>query len=89
VFIDDKSFFPPYDLTPYVRKEVLVKYAEIQDILFRLVATFPGGGESATPEIVSKAQAAWQELNAQVDIKKKEPSEVAHEYLVKQGVITK
>jgi osmoprotectant transport system substrate-binding protein len=87
VFIDDKSFFPPYDLTPYVRKEILDKYPEIQDILFRLVTTFPGGGESVTPEIVSKAQMAWQELNAEVDMEKKEPREVAREYLVKHDLI--
>ena len=33
VYADDQSFFPPYDLTPYVREEVLNKYPEIADIL--------------------------------------------------------
>jgi len=36
VYADDKSFFPPYDLTPHVRKEVLDKYPEIRDIIHRL-----------------------------------------------------
>ncbi|MGD2126044.1 MAG: glycine betaine ABC transporter substrate-binding protein [Desulfobacteraceae bacterium] len=88
VFADDKSFFPPYDLTPYVREEVLDKYPEIQDILYHLVATFPGGGKSASPEIVSECQRAWQALNAKVDIDKKEPAEVAREYLIEHGLIT-
>jgi len=88
VYADDKSFFPPYDLTPYVRADVLEKHPEIADILNELVATFPGGGVfPATPEIVAAGQRAWQELNAKVDIEKMEPDEVAHEYLVEHGLI--
>jgi len=87
VYIDDKAFFPPYDLTPYVRKEVLDKYPEIGDILNELVAAFPGGGESATPEFVAECQKTWQELNAKVSIDGMEPEEVAREYLVEHGLI--
>jgi osmoprotectant transport system permease protein len=87
VYIDDKNFFPPYDLTPYVRKEVLDRYPEIASILNDLVATFPGGGEPATPEIVAECQKVWQELNAKVTIEGMEPDEVAHEYLVKNGLV--
>lgn len=87
VYADDKSFFPPYDLTPYIRKEVLDKYPAIRDIMFHLAATFPGGGEKATPEIVTECQKAWQELNAKVDIEKMEPGEVAKEYLIAHGLI--
>jgi len=86
-YLDDKAFFPPYDLTPYVRTEVLDKYPEIADIINELVATFPGGGKPATPAIVGQGQKAWQELNAMVDINKMEPDEAAHEYLVKHGLI--
>ena len=88
VYADDKSFFPPYDLTPYVRAEVLSTYSEIEGILNELVATFPGGGATATPEIVSEGQKAWQELNAEVDLDKLEPDEVAHAYLIAHGLIT-
>ena len=87
IYMDDKAFFPPYDLTPYVRKEVLDKYPEIADILNELVATFPGGGGPSTPEIVAECQKAWQELNAKVTIDGMEPDEVAHEYLVEHGLI--
>jgi len=86
-YLDDKAFWPPYDLTPYVRKDVLDKYPELTDILNKLVATFPGGGESATPAIVSEGQKVWQALNARVDIDKMEPDEAACEYLVKQGLV--
>jgi len=89
VYMDDKAFFPPYDLTPYVRKEVLNRYPEIADILNELVATFPGGGEPATPEIVAECQKVWQQLNAKVSIDGMEPDKVAHEYLVEHGLIKK
>jgi len=87
VYQDDQAFWPPYDLAPYVRKEVLDKYPEIADILNKLVATFPGGGESATPALVSEGQKVWQALNARVDNDKMEPDEVAREYLVKHGLV--
>ena len=87
IYLDDKDFFPPYDLTPYVRKEVLTKYPEIADILNELVASFRGGGEPATPEIVAEGQKVWQELNAKVDIEEMTPEKVANEYLMKHGLI--
>lgn len=87
VYVDDKVFFPPYDLTPYVRKALLDKYPEIADILNELVTTFPGGGESAAPDTVAKCQKTWQKLNAKVDIDRMEADEVAHEYLVMHGLI--
>ena len=87
VYLDDQAFFPPYDLTPYVRAEVLDMYPEIADILNELVATFPGGGELATPEVVGEGQTVWQALNASVDIDKMEPDEVAREYLIKNGLV--
>jgi osmoprotectant transport system substrate-binding protein len=87
VYTDDKSFFPPYDLTPYVREDVLTRSAEIADILNALATTFPGGGKRATPQIVSECQKTWQKLNAKVDVEKMEPKEVARDYLVQQGLI--
>jgi osmoprotectant transport system substrate-binding protein len=87
VYQDDKAFWPPYDLVPYVRQDILDKYPEIEDILNELVATFPGGGESATPAFVSEGQKAWQALNARVDNDKMEPDEVAREYLLAHGLV--
>jgi len=87
VYMDDKTFFPPYDLTPYVRKEVLDQYPEIADILNELVATFPGGGEPATLEIVAECQKVWQELNAKVSIDKMKADEVARDYLIQHDLL--
>jgi osmoprotectant transport system substrate-binding protein len=87
VYQDDKAFWPPYDLVPYVRQEVLDKYPEIEDILNELVASFPGGGEPATPALVSEGQKVWQALNARVDNDKLEPDEVAREYLIAHGLV--
>ena len=87
VYADDQSFFPPYDLTPYVRQATLDEYPEIAAILNELVATFPGGGQSATSSIVSQCQGVWQALNARVDVDKMEPDEVAREYLFEHGLI--
>jgi osmoprotectant transport system substrate-binding protein len=85
---DDRSFLPPYDLTPYVRAAVLNTYPEIETILNTLVATFPGGGHEVTPEIISACQQIWRKLNAAVDIEKKEPQDVARDYLAAHGLIT-
>ncbi|MFO7711699.1 MAG: glycine betaine ABC transporter substrate-binding protein [Dehalococcoidia bacterium] len=87
VYQDDLSFFPPYDMTPSVRGEVLDEHPEIADILNELVATFPGGGQSATPALVGEAQAIWQELNHMVDFMDMWPDEVATEYLTDHGLI--
>jgi osmoprotectant transport system substrate-binding protein len=87
VYLDDLAFFPPYDITPSVREEVLDEYPEIEDILNELVATFPGGGQAATPELVAECQQVWQALVAKVDIDNMEPDEVAAEYLQEHGLI--
>jgi len=79
VYIDDKAFFLPYDLTPVIRREVLDKNPELVRILNELVATFTEGDKSA--------QEAWQELNAKVDMGKLKAGEVAHEYLVEHGLV--
>lgn len=91
VYVDDKCFFPPYDLTPCVRRGILDRYSEIPGILNELVETFPGGGKPAHHEIVNKCRSVWQELNAKVDIgediDKMKAAEVAHEYLVEHGLV--
>ncbi len=81
VLEDDKSFFPPYDLAPCVRKETLDKHPEIEKILISLIKTFPGGGEKATSFAVTKTRDVWRSLNAKVDIEQMEPREVAHRLL--------
>jgi osmoprotectant transport system substrate-binding protein len=87
VYQDDKAFWPPYDLAPYISTATLEKYPEIEDLINEFVATFPGGGQSATPALVGDGQKAWQALNAQVDVDKMEPDEVAQQYLADKGLI--
>lgn len=87
VYEDDKNFFPPYDLTPYVNADVLDKYPEIKTILNELVATFPGGGEEFSSQALSECRAVWQGLNGQVSIEGKDAETVAHQYLVDNGLI--
>ena len=87
VYEDDKGFFPPYDLAPCVRKEVLDDNPKVRELLLELVASFPGGEGSASSEVVAETRSVWQNLNAEVDIQRKRPVEVARGYLKKHGLI--
>ncbi|MFW6190602.1 MAG: glycine betaine ABC transporter substrate-binding protein [Candidatus Bipolaricaulota bacterium] len=87
VLRDDKLFYPPYDLTPVVREDVLEEYPEIEDILNELVASFPGGGEQWSPERMSESQRIWSELNGKVDVEKMDDDEAAEEYLLEHDLI--
>lgn len=87
VYQDNLAFWPPYDLVPYVREEILDKYPEIEDIINELVATFPGGGQDATPALIAEGQKVWQELNAMVSVEM-EPDEVAKQYLLEHNLIS-
>ena len=63
---DDKHMWPPYNLAPIVRNEVLEKYPEIAGILNKVSATLD-------TETVTK-------LNAQVDIEGEEYEDVAADF---------
>ena len=63
---DDKQVWPPYNLAPVVRDNVLSDYPEIAEILNKVSATLD------TPTIT--------ELNAKVDVDKQEYEDVAREY---------
>jgi osmoprotectant transport system substrate-binding protein len=70
---DDLQFFPAYNVTPVVRKEVLDKYPEVADLLNKL------SKELSTEEMM--------ELNYIVDLDQKDITEVAREWLVSKGLI--
>ena len=63
---DDKHMWPPYNLAPVVRNDVLDKYPDIADALNKLSATLDT--ETVT------------ELNAKVDLEGEEVEDVASEY---------
>jgi glycine betaine/choline ABC-type transport system substrate-binding protein len=79
VMQDDKNFWPPYDLSPCTRTEVLEANDGLRKALQDLVNAFPN--EPAA------ARQTMTELNAAVDIDKREPEEVAEEWLQEQGLI--
>lgn len=70
---DDKNFFPPYDCALFIKEDLLEKYPEIEEIVAPLIGAID-------EETMSK-------LNSQVDSEKKEPKDVANEYLKEQGLI--
>ena len=63
---DDKQVWPPYNLAPVVRDDVLEKNPGIADILNKISASLDTDTVTA--------------LNAEVDVDKREYEEVAREY---------
>ncbi|MCM3630543.1 osmoprotectant ABC transporter substrate-binding protein [Paenibacillus glycanilyticus] len=70
---DDKHFFPPYDASPVIRKEVLEKHPELQEIIDLLI------GKLDAKTII--------DLNYEVDVNKRNEKKVAEEYLKKVGLL--
>ncbi len=73
VLEDDKNFFPPYNLCPIVRQEVLDKYPEIEEII--------------TPLKDVLTEKEMIEMNYRVDVGEIEPIDVAREFLIKVGLL--
>ncbi len=69
---DDKGFFPPYSLTPVVRKAVLDKNPKLADLLNKLSAKLD--------------DATMARLNAQVDVDKKSVEDVSAAFLKQAGL---
>ncbi len=70
---DDKQFFPPYDATVIVRGEILEKHPELEEVLNKLAGRID--------------DTKMAELNAAVDLDKREPKDVAREFLEEEGLI--
>jgi len=70
---DDKSLWPPYYLVPVVRRETLDANPKIADVLNRVNALLD--------------DATITELNYKVDGQKKEPKDVARDFLKAKGVV--
>jgi osmoprotectant transport system substrate-binding protein len=79
VLQDDKNFWPPYDLAPYTRQEVLDANAGLEDALKELMNAFPSDPAGARAEMTA--------LNAKVDIDLMEPEDAAEEWLKEKGLI--
>ncbi|MBE1555237.1 glycine betaine ABC transporter substrate-binding protein [Sporosarcina limicola] len=73
VLEDDKSYFPPYHALPLVRKETLVEYPEIEEVLKQLEGMID--------------EEAMQKMNAKVDNEGMMVERVAQEFLVEAGLM--
>lgn len=71
---DDKQLFPPYNVAPLVRGEVLEANPQIADALNQLA-----------PLLTNETM---QQLNNEVSGNQREPEDVAREFLLAEGLIT-
>ncbi|MFD6893802.1 glycine betaine ABC transporter substrate-binding protein [Rhodococcus sp. NPDC060086] len=74
VLEDTREFFLPYSGTAVIRGEVLAEYPEIAELMGTLSARL-------TDDVM-------RDLNGKVDIEGQEPSEVAYEWLIAEGLIS-
>ncbi len=72
---DDKNFFPPYYAMPIIRQSTLDKYPELEPLMKEV-------GNALTNKVM-------MELNYQVDELQEQPRDVARNFLLKQGLISK
>ncbi|HEV8724920.1 MAG TPA: glycine betaine ABC transporter substrate-binding protein [Candidatus Binatia bacterium] len=71
---DDRHYFPPYDAVPVVRQSTLQKHPEVRSALQQL------GGILTVDEM--------RKLNYAVDGEKRQPGEVAREFLRRKGILS-
>jgi glycine betaine/choline ABC-type transport system substrate-binding protein len=71
--IDDRRYFPPYEAVPLVRAETLRRFPSLRDALNRLA------GKIDAPTM--------RRLNHEVDAKRRDPAEVAREFLRSAGIL--
>lgn len=75
VLEDDKGFFPAYNVAPVLDSKTLKEYPQLADVY-----------DQISPKLTD---AVLQELNRQVDVEGREPADVAFDWMVKEGFITK
>ena len=71
---DDRHYFPPYDAVPVARQATLQKHPEVRSVLKQL------GGILTVNEM--------RKLNYAVDGEKRQPSDVAREFLRRKGILS-
>ncbi|QQD76121.1 glycine betaine ABC transporter substrate-binding protein [Curtobacterium sp. YC1] len=75
VLEDDKGFFPAYNVAPVLDSDTLQEYPQLEGIY-----------NAISPKLTD---AVLQELNRQVDVEGREPADVAFDWMVEEGFITK
>ena len=71
---DDRHYFPPYDAVPVARQATLQKHPEVRSVLKQL------GGILTVDEM--------RKLNYAVDGEKRQPGDVAREFLRRKGILS-
>lgn len=72
---DDLGFFPKYDAAPVVRMDTLEKFPELEEVINRLA------GQITEEDML--------QMNARVDIDEEKHEDVARDFLIEKGLITK
>ncbi|MFJ3384837.1 MULTISPECIES: glycine betaine ABC transporter substrate-binding protein [unclassified Curtobacterium] len=75
VLEDDEGFFPAYNVAPVLSSSVLQEYPQLADVY-----------DQISPKLTD---AVLQELNRQVDVEGREPADVAFDWMVKEGFISR
>ncbi|WGW13400.1 glycine betaine ABC transporter substrate-binding protein [Saxibacter everestensis] len=75
VLEDDEKFFPAYNAAAVFRTETLETYPELSDIFGQI-----------SPKLTTEA---LQALNRKVDVDGEEPADVAYDWMVEEGLITR
>ena len=75
VLEDDRMFFPAYNISPVVLTETLEEYPDLADVFGQI-----------TPLLTNEV---LQELNARVDVAGEEPADVALDWMVSEGLVTR
>jgi osmoprotectant transport system substrate-binding protein len=75
VLEDDKGFFPSYNVAPVLSTKTLDEYPQLKRVFNQI-----------SPKLTDET---LQELNRQVDVDGREPADVAFDWMVKEGFVTK
>lgn len=71
---DDKNLFPPYYCAPLIRVATLKAHPELEPLMDKLAGILD--------------DQTMQKLNAEVDLQKLTPAQVAHDFLVSKGLLS-
>ncbi len=74
VLEDDRNFFPKYNVTLVLNQDTAKAYPQIADLI--------------APVSKKLTNAVLLRLNAEIDVKGREPADVAYEWLKKEGFVT-
>jgi osmoprotectant transport system substrate-binding protein len=74
VLEDDRHFFPAYNVAPVVQTELLEQYPQVEDVLAQI-----------TPRLTDEVLI---ELNRRVDVEGQDPADVAHDWMVSEGLVS-